>query len=78
MDWLNRLKQTTELPPVVENKPSTEGGEDTPKSNRLGAVIVKPGAATRTIWANPYPKGTPQARIESLRVIEAARRGEPI
>jgi hypothetical protein len=30
------------------------------------------------IWRNPYPKGTPEARAESLRVIEAARRGEPI
>ena len=30
------------------------------------------------IWRNPYPIGTPEARAESLRVIEAARRGEPI
>lgn len=29
------------------------------------------------IWRNPYSKGTPEARAESLRVIEAAQRGEP-
>lgn len=30
------------------------------------------------IWQNPYPMGTPEARAESLRIIEAAHRSEPI
>lgn len=29
------------------------------------------------LFKNPFPQGTPEARAESLRVIEAARRGEP-
>jgi hypothetical protein len=30
------------------------------------------------IWKNPYLQGTPEARVESLRIIRAAQRGEPI
>ena len=66
------IKGTTsnirESPPVVE------------VSNGLAISppeIVEPGAIVGAIWRNPYPQGTPAARAESLRVIEAARRGEP-
>ena len=40
--------------------------------------IVKSGANPKAIWRNPYPQGTPEARAEKLRIIEAARRGEAI
>jgi hypothetical protein len=42
------------------------------------AAVIKSGANAEAIWRNPYPQGTPEARAETLRVIEAARRGEPI
>lgn len=32
----------------------------------------------KVVWQNHFPKGTPEAREESLRVIEATRRGKPI
>lgn len=32
----------------------------------------------KAVWENPFPKGTPEARVESLRVVEAARGGEQI
>ena len=32
----------------------------------------------KVVWENPFPKGTPAARVESLRVVEAARGGELI
>ena len=32
----------------------------------------------KVVWSNPFPKGTPEARMESLRVVEAARGGELI
>ena len=32
----------------------------------------------KIVWENPFPKGTAAARVESLRVVEAARRGELI
>ena len=35
-------------------------------------------AMPECIWKNPYPQGTPEARAESLRVVRAAQRGEPI
>jgi hypothetical protein len=50
---------------VVDNKPSTDGEV----SNRLAITppeIVEPGANTKSIWVNPYPQGTKEARIESL------------
>ncbi|MEI6315622.1 MAG: hypothetical protein WCO89_12185, partial [Syntrophus sp. (in: bacteria)] len=31
-----------------------------------------------SLWCNPHHQGTPEARAESLRVIELAQRGEPI
>ncbi len=30
----------------------------------------------KAVWENSFPKGTPEARTESLRVVEAASRGE--
>ncbi len=30
----------------------------------------------KVVWENPFPKSTPEARMESLRVVEAARGGE--
>jgi len=30
------------------------------------------------IWKNPYPQGTPEARVESYRAVRAAQRSEPI
>ena len=35
-----------------------------------------PGEHPNPFWRNPYPQGYREARAESLRVIEAARRGE--
>ena len=32
----------------------------------------------KVVWENPFPKSTPEARVESLRVVEAARGGELI
>ena len=32
----------------------------------------------KVVWENPFPKGTAAARVESLRVVEAARGGELI
>jgi hypothetical protein len=32
----------------------------------------------KVVWENPFPKGTPEARAESLRVVESARGGELI
>ena len=32
----------------------------------------------KVVWKNPFPKSTPEARMESLRVVEAARGGELI
>jgi len=69
MDWLNRLKQTTEISPVVDNKPSTEKIAHTPKDNPTPAEIVESGANTTVIWRNPYPQGTPEARKASLEVV---------
>jgi hypothetical protein len=74
MDWLNRLKQATETIPA--EFPDTKKRE--PSAFHDAAEIIKSETNTKTIWRNPYPKGTPEARAESLRVIEAARRGEPI
>jgi hypothetical protein len=57
-------------------------GEDELKviipKTKLSSLAVMPGEHYTTLWRNPYPQGTPQARAESLRIIEAARRGEPI
>ena len=39
---------------------------------------TKENAMPECIWRNPYPQGTPEARAETLRVIEAAKQGEPI
>ena len=30
----------------------------------------------KVVWENPFPRSTPEARVESLRVVEAARGGE--
>jgi hypothetical protein len=32
----------------------------------------------KIVWKNSFPKGTPEARTESLRVVEAAHRGEDL
>jgi hypothetical protein len=32
----------------------------------------------KVVWKNPFTKGNPEARVESLRVVEVARRGELI
>lgn len=69
MDWLNRLKQTTEIPPVVDKKPRAEMNELPPKADLIAAVIVEPGANTKVIWRNPYPLGTAEARQASLEVV---------
>lgn len=42
------------------------------------AISAKLPQEKKIVWQNPFPKGTPEARAESLRVVEAARRGEPI
>ena len=40
------------------------------------SAISLPGEHPTPFWRNPFPQGTPEAREESLRVIEAAKRGE--
>ena len=32
----------------------------------------------KVVWENPFPRSTPEARVESLRVVESARGGELI
>lgn len=63
-------------------QPQSFPGEDELKviipKTKLSSLAVIPGEHYTTLWRNPYPQGTPQARAESLRIIEAARRGEPI
>jgi hypothetical protein len=45
----------------------------------LEMKVVNSSAISAIIrWENPFPQGTPEARAESLRVIEAARKGEAI
>ena len=40
--------------------------------------IVAAPLEMKVVWENSFPKGTPEARAESLRVVEAARGGELI
>ena len=49
-----------------------------PATSHGTANIVRYGTIPKAIWRNQYPKGTPEARAETIRVIEAARRGAPI
>lgn len=73
MDWLSRLKQTTEIPLVVDNKPSTDKSTHNPKggggANLTSAEIVESEALVGAIWRNPHKQGTPEARRESLIVL---------
>jgi hypothetical protein len=53
------------------------------QSSSVGKAESSKGIATtplemKVVWENSFPKGTPEARAESLRVVEAVRGGEPI
>lgn len=39
---------------------------------------IKEDALSEYLWRNPHPQGSQTARSESLRIIRAAQRGEPI
>lgn len=41
----------------------------------ISAIIP---SSPQIVWENPFPKGTPEARAESLKVVDAARGGEAI
>lgn len=70
-----------ELPAKSAQSPSVVKAEG---SNGVATTppemdVVNSSAISAIIrWENPFPKGTPEARAESLRVVEAARGGEPI
>lgn len=70
-----------ELPAISAQSPSVVKAEG---SNGVAVPplemkVVNSSAISAIIrWENPFPKDTPEARAESLRIIEAARRGEPI
>lgn len=58
-------------PEIYAHSPSVGKAE----GNRgIAAAPLK----TKVVWENPFPKGTAAARLESLRVVEAARGGELI
>jgi len=41
-------------------------------------VIAATPLEMKVVWENSFPKGTPEARAESLRLVESARGGELI
>ena len=60
-----------ELPAKSAQSPSV-GKADSNKGIAAAPMEMK------VVWENSFPKGTPEARAESLRVVEAARGGELI
>lgn len=92
-DKIDKIDEMPPNRHVVDIVDCVDKGEDhkdlLKKSSRTGTTspVVKAeaskGVATTPLdakqaWRNPFAQGTPQARAESLRIIEAARRGEPI
>jgi hypothetical protein len=68
---INKIQK--ECPPSVQEEADPQRCAVSVKS-----ALSYPSEHPSLIWRNPYPQGTPEARAESLRVIEAARRGEAI
>jgi len=60
-----------ESPAKSAQSPSVSKAEG---NKRIAAAPLK----MKVVWENPFPKSTPEARVESLRVVEEARRGELI
>jgi len=78
--YLTRLKALKSEMPLHEVLPK-------PTNPPFGSFGSKPEmrfevkteeAMPEYIWKNPYPQGTPEARVESLRAVESARGGELI
>ena len=59
-----------DINPSTETKESKQGNVQRPKT-----MLIERNASTQesiTIWSNPFPKGTPDAKQESFKVIEEA------
>jgi len=78
--YLARLKALKSEMPLHEVLPKHTkppfGSFGSKPHGRVGPKLEE--ALPECIWQNPYSQGTPEARAESLRVIRAAQRGEPI
>ena len=74
---LKTLKSEMTLHEVLPKPTKPPFGSFGSKPNRRFKTKTEE-AMPEYIWKNPYPQGTPEARAESLRVIRAAQRGEPI
>jgi hypothetical protein len=74
--YLARLKALKSEIPLHEVLPKPTkppfGSFGSKPNGRFGPKLAE------CIWQNPYPQGTPEARMESFRVTEAAQRREPI
>jgi len=84
MKYLSKLQQS--LPCEEELKVTIPANQESlqVKSKALNMLRISNSTPPlmkvepKTLWRNPYPQGTPAARAESLRVMAAAQRGEPI
>ncbi|HQO64697.1 MAG TPA: hypothetical protein PK528_13895 [Syntrophorhabdus sp.] len=91
--YLSRLKAQKSGMPLPEvltkpTKPPSVSFVSEPEGSFAGKIQAanpvnlppqtKEEAMPKFIWKNRYPKGSPAARVESLRVCAAARRGETI
>ena len=84
IDKMDKFPPASHIVDIVERE---ETSKSVPKEpTHSFSPVVKPVGSNavaalpemKVVWENPFPKGTPEAREESLRVVEAARRGEPI
>lgn len=88
---IDKIDKRDKLPPVVhivdivdivEREENSKSVQKEPPHTL--SPVVKPGGSNavaalpemKVVWENPFPKGTPESRAESIRVIEAARRGD--
>ena len=88
---IDKIDKRDKLPPVVhivdivdivEREENSKASKRTPPHSF--SPVVKPGGSNavaalpemKVVWENPFPKGTPEARAESVRLVAAATSGE--